>query len=256
LDLQAGGPAWARLLSRLPSLGESFNSASNLVPFIYQPRIAFQSRQITGSNWALLPSAAGVVDPLLSTGFPLALLGIIRLAQILKRHWQKLSFSRELEAYARLTALELKSTARLVGALYATMHRFELFKALTLLYFAAASYSEAARRLGQGHLADSFLLCEHPRFSRGLRQVCRLAVESGSTARENDFKKLVNETIGSFDVAGLTDGMRHPWYPARPEDVLGSAAKLGVTQDEIIAMLKRCKMIAGPDSSMQSLFSA
>src|SRR6266404_1824914 len=57
----------------------------------------------------------------------------------------------------RLDFLELKTTARLVGALYATMPRFEFFKALTLLYFAVASYSEAARRLGKGHLAESFL---------------------------------------------------------------------------------------------------
>ena len=242
LDLRSGEPAWGRLLSRLPSLAESFHSARNVVPFMYQPRIAFQSRQITGPNWALLPSAAGVIDPLLSTGFPLALLGISRLGQILKRHWQKPSFSGEMDEYARLTALELKTTARLVGALYATMHRFELFKALTLLYFAAASFSEAARRLGKGHLTESFLLCEHPRFSRGVRQACSLAHDRPSAGLNTKLKRLVNETIAPFDVAGLADGTRHPWYPARPDDLLAGAAKIGATQDEIIAMLNKCGM--------------
>ena len=38
-----------------------------------------------GRSWALVPSAAGVIDPLLSTGFPLALLGIHRLLDVLER---------------------------------------------------------------------------------------------------------------------------------------------------------------------------
>jgi FADH2 O2-dependent halogenase len=242
LDLRSGEPAWGRLLSRLPSLAESFHSARKVVPFIYQPRIAFRSRQIIGPNWALLPSAAGVIDPLLSTGFPLTLLGVSRMAQILKRHWQKPSFAIEMEDYARLTALELKTTARLVGALYATMNRFELFKALTLLYFAATSYSEAARRLDTGHLVESFLLSGHPGFSRGLRQACSLAHDRPSAGLNTKLKRLVNETIAPFDVAGLADGTRHPWYPARSDDLLAGAPKLGVTQDEIIAMLSKCRM--------------
>jgi FADH2 O2-dependent halogenase len=242
LDLKCGEPAWSRLLNRLPSLRESFDVSRRIVPFIYQPGIAFQSRRITGPNWALVPSAAGVIDPLLSTGFPLALLGISRLARILERHWQRPSFSRELDGYARQTALELKTTARLVGALYATMRRFELFKALTLLYFAAASFSEAARRLGKGQLAESFLLCEHPFFARRLRQACGLAHERPTNDLKTQLKRLVNKTIAPFDVAGLTDGTRHPWYPARPEDLLAGAPKLAVSQDEITAMLKRCGM--------------
>src|SRR5262249_35700390 len=133
-------------------------------------------------------------------------------------------------------------------------HRFELFKALSLLYFAAASYSETARRLGKEHLADGFLLCQHPLFSRRLRQICQLAVTGCSTILENDFKELVNEAIAPFDVAGLTDPARHPWYPARPEDLLDSAAKLGASQDEVGLMLKKCGIGAGRDRSEQPLF--
>ena len=35
----------------------------------------------------MLPSAAGVIDPLLSTGFPLTLLGIARLVELIERTW-------------------------------------------------------------------------------------------------------------------------------------------------------------------------
>jgi FADH2 O2-dependent halogenase len=243
VSLPSGEPAWLKLLAQLPSLALSFQQAGITRPFVFMQRLAFQSHQVTGPNWALLPSAAGVVDPLLSTGFPLTLLGIARIGGILKLHWQRTSFRAALADYARLTTLELETTACLVGALYRTMHRFERFKALTLLYFAAASYSETARRLGKKHLADGFLLCNRSLFSSKLDQICRLALESGCTVSENDFKKLVNETIGPFDLAGLSDVTRHPWYPARPEDLLVSAAKVGAGQDEIIAMLRKCRLI-------------
>ena len=42
------------------------------------------------------------------------------------------------------------------------MDDFELFKRLSLLYFAAASYSETARRLGRPELAPGFLLAGAP----------------------------------------------------------------------------------------------
>jgi len=83
LNFRSGEPGWQRLLERLPSLAEMFVPAKAVFPFIHQPRIAFRSCSIHGQRWALLPSAAGVVDPLLSTGFPLTLLGVVRLGRLM-----------------------------------------------------------------------------------------------------------------------------------------------------------------------------
>jgi FADH2 O2-dependent halogenase len=162
LDFRSGEIAWCRLLDQLPSLNEIFGPANATIPFIHQPRLAFQSAAISGPRWVMLPSAAGVIDPLLSTGFPLTLFGLVRLGHLLSEHWRRESFRAALDCYAQLTVLELESTARLVGALYAAMDRFDLFKQLSLLYFAAAHFSETARRSDQAHLADSFLLCRDP----------------------------------------------------------------------------------------------
>ena len=52
-----------------------------VLPFRHIPRLSFLSGRGAGDRWALLPSAAGFVDPLLSTGFPLTLLGVERLAR-------------------------------------------------------------------------------------------------------------------------------------------------------------------------------
>jgi tetracycline 7-halogenase / FADH2 O2-dependent halogenase len=230
-QFRSGEAAWRRLLRKLPSLAETFEPAQAVTPFVWQPRVAFQSAVVAGRRWALLPSAAGVIDPLLSTGFPLTLLGVQRLGRILKTHGQP-RFQADLDDYARLTTLELEATARLVKALYATMDRFDAFRELSLLYFAAASFSEAARRLGKSHLAPDFLFCRHPVFAPQFRQLC----ESGS----RNLKKRVRQAIEPIDVAGLTDRSRHPWYPALASDLFANAAKLHASPREIALMLERC----------------
>ena len=71
LEAADGAPAWDRLLAMLPTVREQFGQARAVLPWIHAPRIAFRTKRVCGANWALLPSAAGVIDPLLSTGFPL-----------------------------------------------------------------------------------------------------------------------------------------------------------------------------------------
>ena len=64
----------------------------------------------------LLPSAAGFVDPLLSTGFPLTLLGVSRLAEIIERDWDKPEFAARLQSYASQTDNELLAAADLIAS--------------------------------------------------------------------------------------------------------------------------------------------
>ena len=240
LHFQEGEPAWRRLLERLPSLGDIFQSARAVSPFVHSPRLSFQSAAVAGSRWALLPSAAGFVDPLLSTGFPLTLLGIQRMGAGLQLGRKDSGFERRLDDYAALTTLELETTSRLVGALYATMDRFELFKELSLLYFAAASYSETARRLGRPELADGFLLCRQPVFANQLQLICEAVHDTVSADAIRQLSRKIREAIDPLDVAGLTDQSRHPWYPAQAADLLRNAGKVNASEAEIRAMLARC----------------
>jgi len=238
MNLREGAAGWKRLIEGFPTVRDQFATAVAERPFIYAPRLSFRSSTIAGERWALLPSSAGFVDPLLSTGFPLTLLGVARLAEIFERDWDSSRFGPALAGYAQRTEGELIATAGLIGGLYASMSNFPLFVSLSLLYFAAASFAETARRLGKPELASSFLLYDHPSFKiEELAARARLAHSQEETRALGDD---ILRAIEPFNVAGLGDRRRRNWYPAAAEDLLRAAPKLGVQPEEIERLLVRC----------------
>ncbi len=247
LQFSEGAPAWDRLLQCLPTVRDQFAAATADRPFTYAPRLAFRSGVAAGKRWALLPSAAGFVDPLLSTGFPLVLLGVTRLAGIVEEHWDSNRFNAELAAYAKQTDDELLATARLIGSLYASMDNFPLFVSLSLLYFATASFAEAARRLGKPHLASSFLLHDHPSLKE---QLADLTKRAGSVRGKYDTERLNEDllrAIEPFNIAGLGQPERRNWYPVDASDLIRGAPKLAADRDEITRLLNRCGFQARGD---------
>jgi FADH2 O2-dependent halogenase len=239
IDAAEGASAWDRLLTQFPSVGRQFARARAVLPFVHAPRLAFRSRQVTGRRWAQLPSAAGVIDPLLSTGFPLTLLGIARLLELLEDTKEGPERESALQVYARMTHDELEITERLVAALYATMGDVELFKRLTLLYFAAASYSEAARRLGRPQLAPGFLLNQHPQFGSELRACADLALSGSQGAARKALVDRIDRSVEPFDTAGFLDRTRRDWYPVLAKDLIANASKLEATVEDIQRLLER-----------------
>lgn len=235
-----GAAAWDRLLDRLPSIRDQFRTSRAVMPFVYAPRVAYRCSQMVGERWAMLPSAGGIVDPLLSTGFPLTLLGLGRLLDVLETTRPGADRDVALAAYARASQDELDVTEQLVGALYANMHDPPLFKRLALPYFAAASYSEAVRRLGRPHLAPGFLLHAHPHFGRELRAcAASAAARPRGTERDALFDR-IDRAVEPFDTAGLLDRTRRDWYPVLASDLRASAAKLDASADDVERLLERC----------------
>jgi tetracycline 7-halogenase / FADH2 O2-dependent halogenase len=248
LRLADGASAWERLLASLPRVRAQFRNARAVIPFVYSPRVAFRSAVVTGPRWALLPSAAGVIDPLLSTGFPLNLLGLHRLLDVLEKAGR--ARDEALLDYAKQTTDELDATERLVAALYATMQDFELFKRMSLLYFAAASFSETVRRLGRPEKARGFLLHADPRFGPALRACADAAAGRPQGKDREALFQRIDEAIEPFDVAGLRDRSRKDRYPVLAEDLLAAAPKLGATEGEVERLLERCGL--RPVSSARS----
>jgi FADH2 O2-dependent halogenase len=255
MHLAEGASAWSRLLERIPALQAQFAHAHAERPFTHLPRLAFRSSAIAGKRWALLPSAAGFVDPLLSTGFPLTLLGITRLAEIIERDWATEHLNARLQDYAARTDEELLAAAHLIGALYANMDNFDVFVALTLLYFAAASFSESARRLGKPQLAPSFLLCAHPEFGPVFARLCERARQKLSSEESRQLAAQILVAIEPFNVAGLGRAGRRNWYPVEADDLLNVAGKLGASRDDIHALLERCGFHREPIANPASMVS-
>lgn len=240
LRLSEGTAPWQRLLDLIPTLKNQFANSQAVQPFTYMPRVSFRSHAVAGKRWALLPSAAGFVDPLLSTGFPLTLLGVSRLAEILECDWDKPEFAERLQSYASQTDNELLAAADLIAALYATMDRFPVFASLSMLYFAAASFSESARRLGKVNLARSFLLHDDPHLGAAMRRCYQRAKRTSTQQEMTDLANEVSRAIEPINIAGLNNPQRRNWYPVDANELLNSAAKLGSTKHEISQLLDKC----------------
>jgi tetracycline 7-halogenase / FADH2 O2-dependent halogenase len=239
--LQEDG-AWGRVVERLPSVRAQFSHARPIRSFVHAPRLAFRSQQVIGPRWALLPSAAGVIDPLLSTGFPLTLLGLQRLLPLFEDRMPDGMgrMSAALADYESQTIRELDATEQLVGALYRSMHDFERFKQLALLYFAAASYTETARRLGRPDRARGFLLCDDPQSGPAFRACTEAVTAVMDDADRRALFERVDRAIAPLDVAGLRDRSRRSWYPVRAEDLLSAAPRLDASVEELELLLQRC----------------
>ncbi len=235
LNLAEGEPAWCRFLARFPSVGAQFAEAVPMRPFTHTPRIAYRAPTAAGSGWALLPSAAAFVDPLFSTGIPLTLLGVERLGRIFEETWDTETLGTRLAEYGALTLQEADATADFIGACYAAMPRFPIFAALSQFYFAAASYSEMARRLERPHLVTRFLASGHAEFGPNLR--CAAArVRRGAAGP--GFSAQVADEIACLNVAGLADPHKRNWYGVDLGDVVTNADKLGMTPDAMRAVLR------------------
>ena len=221
---------WRAILAKTPTVAEQFAAAKTVTPFYHAKQLSFRRTRVIGPNWALLPSTVGFVDPLLSTGFSLTLLGIHRLAAVFRG-------SGSLEQYQNDTITELDAAADLVSALYAKMYRFEEFSLLTLLYFAAMSFTETAWRLGKQQLASTFLLTNAETFSANRRQLSDSA-RADKTISASDLERAITR----YDVAGLTDWTRRNWYPVDFRDLLVNGRKLNASEAEFRCLFEKLNL--------------
>lgn len=232
-----GASAWRRLLDALPTVARQFASAEPVRPFVHAPRLAFQTSPAAGERWALLPSAAGFVDPLLSSGFTLNLLGIGRLAMGLERGGPSTAAGREVLAqHARATAAERWALERFIAALYARLGDFAAFTEIARLYFCAVVHGETTRRLGRPETSGGFLLHGHPKFGPAAGEICD-AARAGKPAEE--LRVSVEAVLREFDVAGLEDPSRRPWYPVRADDLRAHPERVGASPAEVEELLRR-----------------
>jgi FADH2 O2-dependent halogenase len=228
LKLADGKPAWHRFLTLYPSIAVQFSQAEPTREFTWMPRLSWRVERAAGEGWAMLPSAAGFIDPLFSTGIPLTLLGIERIARILEKGRPE---GRPFHDYADVTLVEADHTARFIAGCYAAFPRFEQFTAYSMFYFAAASFGEMARRLGVNSDTARFLGADRTAFAQAL---VRLSPQFHGP--ESEYVSAVARSIEPLNIAGLCDPGKRNWYPVDLRDTVRGASKLGVTQEQASAV--------------------
>lgn len=251
LRLADGATAWQRLLARYPSIAAQFAGAEPIRGFTWMPRLPWRTFVGAGERWAMLPSAAALVDPLFSTGIPLTLLGVERLAAMLESGPDGPPLRSDggsggrthpgapdgappgLHEYSRVTLAEADHTARFVAGCYAAFPRFTDFTAYSMFYFAAARFAEMARRTG-AQAASGFLGMDHPAFADAMR---RLSPAARARGGGSDLSAEVRAAIEPLNIAGLCDAAKRNWYGVDPTDAIAGAAKLGVDEQTILNVL-------------------
>ena len=199
---------WRRILDRYPSLAQQFADSRQIAPadgLHATRRMQRLASQVAGGNWALLPNAAGFVDPLHSTGIAHTLCGIERLTRIFAEHWRKPTMAEQLTSYSRLVRQECELIDLLVHGCYATRKNFRAFTAFSMLYFAAATTYER-RRLDDG-VRDGFLCADDPQFVAIVKSLwTQLPIQSEykSTAVDQ-FEQSVAWRLRPYNYAGLCD---------------------------------------------------
>ena len=226
LRLADGEPAWTRLLGRYPSIAAQFADARPIRPFTWMPRLAYRAVRVAGERWAMLPSAAAFIDPLFSTGIPLTLLGIERMASMIEADPRRL----EPALYADGTLGDADRTARFIAGSYGGFHDFASFTAYSMFYFAAASYSEMARRLGSPRAPRGFLCGDSAAFTSAMG---RLSPAAADVRYLEGYPDRVAAAVSDWNVAGLCDPRKENWYPVDPEDTIRAAYKLGLSAEHV-----------------------
>ena len=209
------------------------------------PRVSYRAAAAAGDGWAMVPSAAAFIDPLFSTGIPMTLLGIERLARGLESGYPACLKTRlydvpvdrrggesldSLGAYSATTLREADHTARFVAGCYAAFPRFDVFAAYSMFYFVAASFSEMARRLTPAQPGRGFLFAADPDMAPAIARMspaAQMPTNVASYARE------IAAVCDGFNIAGLCDPTKRNSYGVDLEDTVRGAAKLGLSPERV-----------------------
>lgn len=204
---------WDQLLARYPSIGEQYRNARIIAPgksLIRTGRLQRCIGQAAGPGWALLPYAAGFIDPLHSTGNAQTLVGIERLIRAFEIHWNKPAFENQLAEYDRLVRLEIHHMDRIVAGCYRGFDDFPRMVAMSMFYFATSIWLEVRRREGRD-VPRSFLCADEKDLQQAVERSFQLIADQ--KAPTDEVVTQVLAAIEPFNLARLGDPECRNLYP-------------------------------------------
>lgn len=204
---------WRQLLDRYPSVAEQYRHAELVAPtggIVRTGRMQRSVARVAGPNWALLPYAAGFIDPLHSTGNSHTLLGIERLMRAFRQHWGQPALADALRDYDEQVRLEIQQIDRIVAGSYRGFRDFPRMVAMSLFYFATAIWSEVRRRSGT-NVPRTFLCADEPAL-QAAAESCLHLLDDQSADTERVVEQVL-QAIEPFNLARLGDPSRQNLYP-------------------------------------------
>ncbi len=175
----------------------------------WMPRISRLWSRAAGQNWLMLPSTAGIIDPLHSTGIAHSLSGVLRAAELLTNPVSEARRNEALSQYSVDLGDEVRWIDQLIAHCYAAAtHSFEAFIGATSLYFVAAIQCE--RQLSAtGAMREGFLMARSAKLQRVMHdaslQLDQLRPETSATT----LNKWMHQQIEPWNDVGLLDPRLH-----------------------------------------------
>ena len=174
------------------------------------PRISRLWAQAAGPNWLMLPTSAGIVDPLHSTGIAHSLSGVLRAANILTCDVSRTKTCRD--AFAILGRCGWKKcVGSIIWSPTATLplpHSFEAFVAASSLYFISAIHCE--RGMAEtGDMRDGFLMARSTKLQRVMHEATKQLDLLSTNSNSQEFCKWMRLQIQPWNDVGLLDLHSH-----------------------------------------------
>ena len=196
-DQGALDAVWQRTLEGYPSLEALLAPSRPARALAVMPRMSRLWSRASGEGYAMLPTTAGFVDPLHSSGIAHALSGVQRLADLLLAE----SFDQAgWTAYGEGVIDEVRWIDELVSACYAVLPDFDSFRLASTLYFLATIEAERGSCRGETTSSQGFLAARVVPLRRALSAARAELIAGGKEATAR-----LLERLAPFDPVGLLD---------------------------------------------------
>lgn len=224
LDKLPPKTAWNQLISKFPGLKMIFGEAECISGFKKSKSTSFKTKEVIGAkHWFQTPSSIGFTDPLLSTGFSLNLLGILRLLFVFESN--KLS-DEKLESIAESNKLDLANSARFIFELLKYSDEPDKFRSKSLIFFTAIIQQELRSRLGLISPTTGFAMREFKEWHLLSEELLKAPLSH---------QQLI-EKLTPWDLGGILK-YKNFQIPASKDDLENNCFKLGIHPEKIQHML-------------------
>lgn len=208
--------AFMDFIASFPTVGDLLCNASLIAPvdphgaprMAWMPRISRLWSQAAGENWMMMPTTAGIIDPLHSTGIAHSLSGVLRAADLLTADVSTARRKEALAQYSVDVVDEVRWIDQLVANCYmAAAHDFEAYVAVSSLYFISAIQCERQMSVS-GEMRDGFLLARSTQLRRVMNDTTR-KLNQLSTSTSTELTSWMRQQILPWNDVGLLDSVSH-----------------------------------------------